>query len=55
MNKYNAMFYMGVPFMTDFLGGAHARRVKLFGVMMSASEALAILPDALRILQVTRN
>lgn len=53
--KENCLFYMGRPWLTDWLGGVHARKVRFLGVWMTTGEALKHLPEALRILQVARN
>ena len=52
---FDTLFYMGKPWLTDWLGGVHARKVKFLGVWMSIAEVVDRLPEALRILQVTRN
>ena len=45
--RVKGLFFMGTPFLTDFLGGFHAAKVHPLITMW--------LPEAVRILQVTRN
>ena len=53
--KENCLFYMGKPWLTDWFGGVHARNVRFLGVWMPVREALDRLPEAVQLMQVTRN
>lgn len=55
MRDVFSLFYMGRPQMTDFLGGVHATQVRFLGVWMSVPDALRHLPEAVRIMQVTKS
>jgi len=52
---FDTLFYMGKPWLTDWFGGVHARNVRFLGVWMPVREALDRLPEAVKLMQVTRN
>ena len=53
--KENYLFYMGKPWMTDWLGSVHAHKARFLGVWMSIAEVVDRLPEAVKLMQETRN